>query len=164
MLLFEALQAARRYVVLASRRGLVCLRFSRKPFSHIVVLQARIQWRLQLLMRDPQMKLSRAALRDRSRRPLCSTSIRFVDYPDQVLPLPRMMRFPQMWIEATFHKGSFAQRGSFASIGSPTVPVETVKLIRPNHVSDLSRINVLQCRKRCTDQRKGSPFSPFRTI
>src|SRR5262249_28692889 len=38
VLLFEALQPTRRYVVLASRRGLVSLRFSRKPFSHIVVL------------------------------------------------------------------------------------------------------------------------------
>ena len=45
-----------------------------------------------------------------------------------------------------------------------TVPVETVKVIRPNHVSGLSRINVLQCRKRCTGQQKGSPVSPFRTI
>src|SRR5262249_21210278 len=44
VLLFEALQPTRRYVVLASRRGLVSLRFSRKPFSHIVSLQARIQW------------------------------------------------------------------------------------------------------------------------
>src|SRR5580658_5862424 len=34
VLIFEALQAARRYVVLASRCGLVPLRFSRKPFSH----------------------------------------------------------------------------------------------------------------------------------
>src|SRR5262249_3518322 len=39
VLLFEALQPTRRYVVLASRRGLVSLRFSRKPFSHIVVLK-----------------------------------------------------------------------------------------------------------------------------
>ena len=45
-----------------------------------------------------------------------------------------------------------------------TVPVETVKVIRPNHVSGLSRINVLQCRKRCTGQQKESPVSPFRTI
>jgi hypothetical protein len=47
MLLFEALQPTRRYVVLAARPGLVGLRFSRKPFSHIVVLQARIQWAQQ---------------------------------------------------------------------------------------------------------------------
>ena len=51
---------------------------------------------------------------------------------------------------------------SFAPIGPGTVPVETVKVIRPNHVSGLSRINVLQCRKRCTGQQKGSPFCPFR--
>src|SRR3954470_13000016 len=44
MLIFEALQPARRYVVLASRRGLVRLWFSRKPFPHLVVLPARIQW------------------------------------------------------------------------------------------------------------------------
>ncbi len=43
-------------------------------------------------------------------------------------------------------------------------PVGTVKVIRPNHVSGLSRINVLQCRKRCTCRQKGPPFSPFRTI
>lgn len=54
-----------------------------------------------------------------------------------------------------FHKGSFAP------IGLGTVPIETVKVIRPNHVSGLSRKNVLQCRKRCTGQQKGSPFSPF---
>jgi hypothetical protein len=47
-------------------------------------------------------------------------------------------------------------------IGPSTVPVETVKVIRPNHVSGLSRINALQCRKRCTGQQKGSPFCPFR--
>ena len=45
-----------------------------------------------------------------------------------------------------------------------TVPVETVKVIRPNHVSGLSRINVSQSRKRCTGQQKGSPFSPFRFV
>src|SRR6266853_1242344 len=44
VLIFEALQPARRYVVLASRRGLVPLWFSRKPFPHLVVLPARIQW------------------------------------------------------------------------------------------------------------------------
>src|SRR3954452_14630799 len=33
VLIFEALQAARRYVVLALRRGFVTWRFSRKPFS-----------------------------------------------------------------------------------------------------------------------------------
>src|SRR6202453_2387280 len=43
-LIFEALQSAWRYVVLAACFGLVSSRFSRKPFSHIVVLQARIQW------------------------------------------------------------------------------------------------------------------------
>jgi len=53
-------------------------------------------------------------------------------------------------------------KGSSAPIGPGTVPVETVKVIRPNHVSGLSRINVLQCRKRCTGQQKGSPFCPFR--
>ena len=36
-----------------------------------------------------------------------------------------------------------------------------VKVIRPNHVSDLSRKNVLQCRKTCTGQQKGLPFVPF---
>src|SRR2546425_3510581 len=36
VLVFEALQAARRDVVLDSRGGLICLRFSRKPFSHTV--------------------------------------------------------------------------------------------------------------------------------
>src|SRR5207302_10213398 len=45
VLIFEALQPAPRYVVLASRRGLVSLWFSRKPFPHLVVLPARIQWR-----------------------------------------------------------------------------------------------------------------------
>src|ERR1017187_4839940 len=40
-------------------------------------------------------------------------------------------------------------------------PVETVKVIRPNHVSGLSRITVLQCRKRCTGQQKGLPFVSF---
>ena len=44
MLIFEALQPAPRYVVLASRRGLIRLWFSRKPFSHVLVLAARIQW------------------------------------------------------------------------------------------------------------------------
>src|ERR1035441_5479566 len=44
VLIFEALQPARRYVVLASRRGLVTLWFSRRPFPHFVVLPARIQW------------------------------------------------------------------------------------------------------------------------
>jgi hypothetical protein len=34
VLIDEALQTARRYVVLASRRGVVWLRFSGKPFSH----------------------------------------------------------------------------------------------------------------------------------
>jgi hypothetical protein len=43
VLIFEALQAARRYVVLALRRGFVTLRFSRKPFSHILVFPAPIQ-------------------------------------------------------------------------------------------------------------------------
>src|SRR6185312_3417752 len=42
VLLFKAPQPARRDVVLDSYCGLVYLRFSRKPFSHIVVLQARI--------------------------------------------------------------------------------------------------------------------------
>jgi len=36
VLIFEALQPARRYVVLASRRGLVRLWFSRKPAPHLV--------------------------------------------------------------------------------------------------------------------------------
>src|SRR5580700_1755049 len=39
VLVFEALQAGWRYVVLASRRRLVTLRFSRKPFSHILFFQ-----------------------------------------------------------------------------------------------------------------------------
>src|SRR5207248_2786446 len=43
VLIFEALQAARRYVVLALGRGFVTLRFSRKPFSHILVSPGRIQ-------------------------------------------------------------------------------------------------------------------------
>src|SRR5205823_11739861 len=43
-LIFEALQPAPRYVVLAWRRGLVPLWFSRKPFSHLAVLPGRIQW------------------------------------------------------------------------------------------------------------------------
>ena len=37
VLIFEALQPARRDVVLDWRRGLVHLWFSRKPFSHFVV-------------------------------------------------------------------------------------------------------------------------------
>jgi hypothetical protein len=40
VLIFEALQSALRYVVLDSRRGLVPLWFSRKPFAHLVVLPA----------------------------------------------------------------------------------------------------------------------------
>ena len=44
VLIFEALQPAPRYVVLAWRRGLVPLWFSRKPFPHLVVLPARTQW------------------------------------------------------------------------------------------------------------------------
>src|ERR1700674_2219359 len=44
VLILEALQPAPRYVVLASYRGLVPLWFSRKPFPHLVVLPARIQW------------------------------------------------------------------------------------------------------------------------
>src|SRR5207248_2218976 len=44
VLIFEALQPAPRYVVLASRCGLVPLWFSRKPFPHLIVLLARIQW------------------------------------------------------------------------------------------------------------------------
>src|SRR6202521_1069597 len=43
VLIAEALQPARRYVVLALRRGLVRLWFSREPFSHLVVLPAQIQ-------------------------------------------------------------------------------------------------------------------------
>lgn len=51
--------------------------------------------------------------------------------------------------------------GPLRPFGPGTV---SVKVIRPNHVSGLSRINVLQCRKRCTGQQKGSPFSPLRSI
>src|SRR4051812_37599954 len=40
VLIVEALQPARRYVVLASRRGRVPLWFSRKPCSHLVVSSA----------------------------------------------------------------------------------------------------------------------------
>src|SRR5207248_9883753 len=43
VLIFEALKPARRYVVLDWRRGLVRLWFSRKPFSHLVVLPEQIQ-------------------------------------------------------------------------------------------------------------------------
>ena len=43
VLIFEALQPAPRYVVLASCRGLVPLWFSRKSFPHLV-LPGRIQW------------------------------------------------------------------------------------------------------------------------
>src|SRR6202167_3172477 len=39
VLIFEALQPAPRYVVLASRRGLVPLWSSRKPFPHLVALR-----------------------------------------------------------------------------------------------------------------------------
>ena len=53
-----------------------------------------------------------------------------------------------------------AYKGPLRPFGPGTVPVETVRVIRPNHVSGLSRINVLQCRKRCTGQQKGSPFCP----
>src|SRR5882672_8821369 len=42
VLIFEALEAAPRYVVLVSRRGLVCLWVSRKTFPHLVVLLARM--------------------------------------------------------------------------------------------------------------------------
>src|SRR4030081_2594111 len=44
VLIFEALQSTPRYIVLAWRRGGVRLWFSRKPFPHLVVLPARIQW------------------------------------------------------------------------------------------------------------------------
>jgi len=44
VLIFEALQPARRYVVFDWRRGLVRWWFSRKPFSHFVVFPGRIQW------------------------------------------------------------------------------------------------------------------------
>ena len=37
------------------------------------------------------------------------------------------------------------------------------KVIRPNHVSGLSRINVLECHKRCTGQ-KALPFPPFGSL
>jgi hypothetical protein len=43
VLIFQALEAARRDVVLDWRRGLVRLWFSGKPFSHLVVLLGRIQ-------------------------------------------------------------------------------------------------------------------------
>src|SRR5580658_290281 len=43
-LIFQALQTARRYVVLAFSGGLVRLRFSGGPFSHLVVLPERIRW------------------------------------------------------------------------------------------------------------------------
>src|ERR1700691_3728918 len=45
--IFEALQPAPRYVVLAWRRGLVPLWFSREPVPHLVVLTARIHGRPQ---------------------------------------------------------------------------------------------------------------------
>src|SRR6476620_3305367 len=41
LLIFKALQPARRYVVFGLCRGLVRLWFSRKPFPHLVVLPAR---------------------------------------------------------------------------------------------------------------------------
>ena len=44
VLIFKALQPARRDVVLAWRRGLVRFWLSRKPFSHLVVFPGRIQW------------------------------------------------------------------------------------------------------------------------
>src|SRR5262249_9205501 len=44
VLIFEALQPAGRDVVLARRRGIVLAWFSRKPFSHLAVPSARIQW------------------------------------------------------------------------------------------------------------------------
>jgi hypothetical protein len=72
--------------------------------------------------------------------------------------LQRDARYAAMWPAIRLHKRSFAP------IGPGTVPVETVKVIRPNHVSGLSRINVLQSRKRCTGQQKGSPFCVFPTI
>jgi len=40
VLIFEALEAAPRYVVLDWRRGLVTLWLSRKPFSHVLVFPA----------------------------------------------------------------------------------------------------------------------------
>src|SRR5207302_6322018 len=40
VLVFEALQAARRNVILDSRGGFICLRFSRKSFSHTVSLSS----------------------------------------------------------------------------------------------------------------------------
>src|ERR1700731_929143 len=44
VLIFEALQPARRYVVLDLSRGLVRFWFSGKPFPHLVVLPRRIHW------------------------------------------------------------------------------------------------------------------------
>ncbi len=63
------------------------------------------------------------------------------------------------------HPGALAK----ANLGELNLSVaeaaKTMKIvIRPNHVSGLSRINVLQCRKRCTGQQKGFPFSPFRIV
>ena len=39
VLILETLQPARGYVVLAWRPGLVCFRFSRRPFKHLVIFQ-----------------------------------------------------------------------------------------------------------------------------
>src|SRR6266851_3099071 len=50
VLILEALQPAPRYVVLDWRRGLVRLWFSRKPFSHLVVLPSENSWRGQLFV------------------------------------------------------------------------------------------------------------------
>jgi hypothetical protein len=44
MLIFEALKAAPRYVVLDMRPGLAGFWVSRTPFSHLVILPGRIQW------------------------------------------------------------------------------------------------------------------------
>ena len=48
VLVFEALEPARRYVVLALRPGLIPLWSSGKPFPHFVVLPVRIQWALPM--------------------------------------------------------------------------------------------------------------------
>src|SRR4051812_48442639 len=56
VLISEALQSARRYVVLASDRGLVPLWFSGKPFPHVIVLPARSRWVPQMTADERRSK------------------------------------------------------------------------------------------------------------
>jgi hypothetical protein len=54
-----------------------------------------------------------------------------------------------------------SHKGSFAPIGPGTVPVETVKVIRPKYVSGLSRTTFYSAARGAQASKKGLPFLPF---